>query len=67
MNAKLLISDTFWHYDFSGLLCLFINLYYQQKHRPKFLTYLVSSLLVLNILFLGIFIKVDMKRQNIGH
>lgn len=66
MNAKLLISDTFWHYDFFwAFIGVFLIIFtINKKHRPKFLTYLVSSLLVLNILFLGIFIKVDMKRQK---
>ena len=66
MNAKLLISDTFWHYDFFwAIIGVFLIIFtINKKHRPKFLTYLVSSLLILNILFLGIFIKVDMKRQK---
>lgn len=66
MNAKLLISDTFWHYDFFwafvGVLLIIFTI--NKKYKPQSLAYIVSSLLILNILFLAIFINIDMKRQK---
>jgi hypothetical protein len=66
MNAKLLISDTFWHYDFFwAFIGILIIIFTDRKMvKPKFLTYLASSLFILNILLLGIFINIDIERQK---
>ena len=66
LNAKLLISDTFWHLNFFwALMGVFIIILTKgKKFKPRLFVYLASSLLFLNIILLGVFINTDIKRQN---
>ena len=65
MNSKLLISDTFWYLDFFwALMGLLMVIYMNDKKiNVRFFAYTIPSLIIVNILLLGMFINVDAKRQ----
>ena len=63
MNSKLLISDTFWYLDFFwALMGLLMVIYMNDKKiNVRFFAYTIPSLIIVNILLLGMFINVDAK------